>query len=184
VSPEKEPTVIVNDPTRPVYVTCVSNVHGKGCGARLSTARLQYIRTHWYVQPYSCTGGDYWNVGEGNFYCPKCGHRNRLGFRDEREKARLGVEASGAAPSSTIRQFGSVVNEHWESGDPPGNRVTAIIPWTPKVVPPAERRRRRALRTASEAFVRRALGLVGQRPTARQVSEVAERVRNALPSAS
>lgn len=39
---------------------------------------LVYIQTYWYVQPHGCTGGDYWNTGEGYFICPDCNIRNRL----------------------------------------------------------------------------------------------------------
>lgn len=59
-------------------VRCSSNNYGKGCGKKTSIKNLVYIRTHWYVSPYGCTGGDYWNEGEGQFVCPKCNHRNRL----------------------------------------------------------------------------------------------------------
>lgn len=57
-----------------------------GCGAELKISELEYIQTHWYVGPYSCTGGDYWNEGEGKFRCPKCGYLNRLYQRPEVEK--------------------------------------------------------------------------------------------------
>ena len=59
-------------------VTCESNNHGQGCGKRFSIKNITYIQTHWYVEPHGCTGGDYWNEGEGNWICPKCKHRNRL----------------------------------------------------------------------------------------------------------
>ncbi len=49
-----------------------------GCGAMLCIGDLEYIQTHWYTEPYSCTGGDYWNAGEGQFVCPKCLKLNRL----------------------------------------------------------------------------------------------------------
>lgn len=32
----------------------------------------------YYVQPYSCTGGDYWDHAEYAFVCSKCGVINRL----------------------------------------------------------------------------------------------------------
>ncbi|GAG10808.1 unnamed protein product, partial [marine sediment metagenome] len=37
-----------------------------------------------YVQPYSCSGGDYWTYsGIGRFICPKCGTPSRFyDFRD------------------------------------------------------------------------------------------------------
>lgn len=57
-----------------------------GCGAELNVSDLVYIQTHWYTPPSGCTGGDYWNVGEGQFVCPQCGARNRLYERPEVEK--------------------------------------------------------------------------------------------------
>lgn len=48
------------------------------CKKRTSVSKLVYIQTHWYVQPYGCTGGDYWRAGEGRYECPKCGYENRL----------------------------------------------------------------------------------------------------------
>ena len=48
------------------------------CGARHQVGFLVYIQAHWYVSPYGCTGGDYWNNGEGKWDCPDCGRRNRL----------------------------------------------------------------------------------------------------------
>lgn len=47
------------------------------CGKRTQVKKLTLIQTHWYVRPYGCTGGDYWNEGEKQFDCPKCGFRNR-----------------------------------------------------------------------------------------------------------
>jgi hypothetical protein len=48
------------------------------CGTMLPIKNLAYIQTHWYTEPYGCTGGDYWNQGEGQFTCPVCGELNRL----------------------------------------------------------------------------------------------------------
>lgn len=60
-------------------VQCTSQVTtGKGCGAMHPVGHLEYIQTHWYVEPHGCTGGDYWREGEGQWVCPTCGHRNRL----------------------------------------------------------------------------------------------------------
>jgi hypothetical protein len=50
----------------------------KHCGTMLPVKDLTYIQTHWYTEPYGCTGGDYWNQGEGQFTCPVCGALNRL----------------------------------------------------------------------------------------------------------
>jgi hypothetical protein len=49
-----------------------------GCKRWLDVKTLVYIQTHWYTEPFSCNGGDYWNQGEGQFMCPKCGAKNRL----------------------------------------------------------------------------------------------------------
>lgn len=56
------------------------------CHAQHAIGDLTYIRTHWYEQPYSCTGGDIWHEGEGNFKCPSCGYVNRTYTREEYEK--------------------------------------------------------------------------------------------------
>lgn len=62
-----------------VKVQCTSQVAtGKGCGAWTPIRNLVYVQTHWYTHPHGCTGGDYWNEGEGQWKCPKCGHVNRL----------------------------------------------------------------------------------------------------------
>jgi hypothetical protein len=79
-------------------IVCEGNVHGKGCGAVHKIKDLTYIATHWYVRPYSCTGGDYWNEGEGNFICPSCNHRNRMFDREHYQRLK--------------RHFGRVVDEH------------------------------------------------------------------------
>jgi hypothetical protein len=71
-----------------VLITCLGWTVGfgqKGCGAQFPVETLEYIQTHWYTSPYSCTGGDYWSQGEGQFICPKCGSLNRLYERPEVE---------------------------------------------------------------------------------------------------
>lgn len=59
-------------------VRCESSSEGKGCGMAMEVRELTYIQTHWYTAPHGCTGGDYWNQGEGQFVCIHCGVRNRL----------------------------------------------------------------------------------------------------------
>lgn len=72
--------------TSKVAVICESNpAYGKGCGAGFYIDDLTYIQTHWYELPYGCTGGDNWHQGEGQFICPKCGHRNRFLDRQDIE---------------------------------------------------------------------------------------------------
>lgn len=71
---------------RTAQAVCMGwTVNGKGCGAILPVGELTYIQTHWYTSPYGCTGGDYWNQGEGQFVCPKCGELNRLYERPQVE---------------------------------------------------------------------------------------------------
>lgn len=53
------------------FVTCTH------CKQKTKVRSITVIQTHWYVQPYSCNGGDYWNAGERQYNCPKCGQRNR-----------------------------------------------------------------------------------------------------------
>jgi hypothetical protein len=85
-------------------VKCSDSNYGKGCGKKTAIKNIVYIRTHWYVSPYGCTGGDYWNEGEGQFICPKCGNRNRL-TDSWGEKGREKL-------SKYQRQFKSIVEEH------------------------------------------------------------------------
>jgi hypothetical protein len=88
-------------------IKCTANCYGVGCGKRLQVGKLTYIQTHWYVRPYSCNDGDYWNRGEGQFDCPNCGHRNRLPVMkyDHFEYSRS--------------WFATIVNSHDEVGRPP-----------------------------------------------------------------
>lgn len=53
------------------------------CGNIDQIGNLIYLQDHWYVSPYSCSGGDYWREGEGGFLCSKCGVKNRLIFESE-----------------------------------------------------------------------------------------------------
>jgi hypothetical protein len=88
-------------------VQCINSRYGKGCGKKHRICNLVYIRTHWYVQPYGCTGGDYWNEGEGNFICPACQHRNTLVDWHGRDPV-IGREKL----SGLKYQFKSIVDEH------------------------------------------------------------------------
>jgi len=81
---DRKTTIIFKDSSKSLVLCCgwtigrrASNVMD-GCGKKLAISRLTYIQTHWYVAPYSCTGGDYWNSGEGQFFCPECKKLNRL----------------------------------------------------------------------------------------------------------
>ena len=78
-------------------VECRGRYRQKGCGRRTPIRELVYIQTYWYVSPYSCSGGDYWNPGHGEFDCPHCGARNHLDHHPEVQKMQhlfLGVTDS------------------------------------------------------------------------------------------
>lgn len=51
-----------------------------GCGVSHQFKNCVVVRTHWYVQPYSCSGGDYWNEGKFHIICPDTGNHNRMLF--------------------------------------------------------------------------------------------------------
>ena len=51
-----------------------------GCRKMHSIKDCEAIQTHWYTEPYSCAGGDYWNIGEVHILCPDKGKRNRILF--------------------------------------------------------------------------------------------------------
>lgn len=43
------------------------------CEKRTQLAKLTIIQDHYYVRPYSCSGGDYWTSSKEVFIpCPKC----------------------------------------------------------------------------------------------------------------
>ncbi len=50
------------------------------CEAYHEIRELTAIQNHWYVDPWGCTGGDYWVEGELQFICPTTGVINRLLF--------------------------------------------------------------------------------------------------------
>lgn len=68
-------------------VVCMGWTPGSkdGCGTALHIKDLTYIQTLWYVEPFSCSGGDYWNNGNGEFVCTNCGALNRLYERPQVE---------------------------------------------------------------------------------------------------
>jgi rubrerythrin len=50
----------------------------KDCLRGYEVRELEYIQTHWYDPPSSCTDGDCWYAGEGRWKCPVCGAVTRL----------------------------------------------------------------------------------------------------------
>lgn len=79
-------------------VECSKDSYGKGCGAKYNIKNISYIQTHWYESPYSCSSGDQWHQGDGEWECPCCGKRNRLYTRPEIEAMKY--------------LFREIVNEH------------------------------------------------------------------------
>jgi len=57
-----------------------------GCGHEHRIDELTALYTHRYVEPFSCTGGDYWAAAEMQIVCPLDGHRERLLFRTNYDK--------------------------------------------------------------------------------------------------
>lgn len=55
----------------------------KGCGEASSITSLVYLQTHKYNKHDRRHGGDYWEMGEGQFKCPHCGRLNSLRDREE-----------------------------------------------------------------------------------------------------
>ena len=78
------------------------------CGKRAALQRWSFLRGHWYVRPYSCTGGDYWNVTTTetcHVDCPNCGTRIYLYNHPERDKITAVV---GRIPYRADSIFGQV----------------------------------------------------------------------------
>ncbi len=59
------------------YIRCAN------CNRNNQISKTQLFQTHWYVMPYSCTGGDCWREGECQFLCKHCSYINRLLFKEE-----------------------------------------------------------------------------------------------------
>lgn len=62
----KELNALLDDILRVTIIEC------GGCHTEHRICNLTYIQTHWYVQPFGCSGGDYWYEGEGQIECPNC----------------------------------------------------------------------------------------------------------------
>jgi len=54
-----------------------------GCGKEYKINQVIFIQTLYYVRPYGCTGGGYYNDSEGQWLCPDCGAKNRLIFQNK-----------------------------------------------------------------------------------------------------
>ena len=56
------------------------NIECVCCKTKHKIKDLTAIQTYSYVEPYSCSGGDYWNESELMFICPVTEKINRLLF--------------------------------------------------------------------------------------------------------
>jgi hypothetical protein len=86
------------------------------CGKQHAIRELGLIVTHWYVEPYSCAGGDYWREGEWQFLCPVDGMRNRFLFDDygvdHEKRGIVGVAAEPTFKSIYRRLFVSSISTY------------------------------------------------------------------------
>lgn len=94
------------------------------CGRSHAIRDLDLIVTHYYIEPYGCTSGDYWLEGEWNFVC-RNGVRNRLLFNDYSveydQRHTVGVAAGATFKRLYRYAFKSSVDEHkerWECSQP------------------------------------------------------------------
>ncbi len=58
-----------------ILIKCVK------CQKKSRLGAWSFIQGRWYVEPYSCTGGDYWNYNRTetcHITCPKCGEENYI----------------------------------------------------------------------------------------------------------
>jgi len=49
---------------------------GNACGKFHLAKDIDLIQHYFYVEPYSCSAGDYWIPKEYYFYCPECNLKN------------------------------------------------------------------------------------------------------------
>ena len=59
------------------------------CGKQSRLFSWSFIQNQYYVEPYSCTGGDYWLNSETrccHIVCPKCGEEIYLYNHPQRDK--------------------------------------------------------------------------------------------------
>lgn len=63
----------------------LKTIRCRACANYHAIKDMRLIVTHWYVSPYGCSGGDYWDEGEWHAVCPTTETRNRLLFNDRYE---------------------------------------------------------------------------------------------------
>jgi len=78
----------------------------KPCKGTFKVKDANLIRTYWYEEPYSCTGGDMWHLGEAQIECPLC-------------HTRLALENFPMLDVWSGRLFAHILESHDRSGVPP-----------------------------------------------------------------
>ena len=64
----------------------------KGCSCTMQVGEIVLLQEKWYVEPHSCTDGDYWRHGECQFICHSCNRVNRLLFRNGNNNKLFGYQ--------------------------------------------------------------------------------------------
>ncbi len=80
------------------------------CRRQSELRKWTFVQDHYYVAPYSCSGGAYWLQSETkvcNVICPKCRHRNYIYIHPQRDKL---VEIEKEFSASKL--FHAVTEEH------------------------------------------------------------------------
>lgn len=100
------------------------------CGKMHPIRLYDLIVTHWYVEPYSCSGGDYWNEGEWNIVCPN-GVNNRLMFNDYDvqfdKRDTIGVAAEPTFKRLYPRELWKSVSEEYERYNKRTNNLNRYV---------------------------------------------------------
>lgn len=74
------------------------------CGKKHKIQDLTLLVDYWYTEPYSCTGGDYYNEGEKAFVCPdNLDVKNRLFDNDWEYK--VTYDKRSEFQNNIIKQF-------------------------------------------------------------------------------
>lgn len=81
------------------------------CKVQTPISALAYVQLHSYVQPYGCTGGDYWYEGDGLFDCPSCTATNRIPKENEKNPLIL-ARSTHVGLAKLKRYFGKIVDRY------------------------------------------------------------------------
>lgn len=63
------------------------------CNKKHAISKLHLLVDHYYVEPYSCSGGDYWRTGSKYFVCPNTNIAHRFVFKQHRDYTKREVFA-------------------------------------------------------------------------------------------